>query len=91
MKQQFQKWLCTMSIVLTLCPLFHASSQPYSVPITLSLSSGAVNRYLASQWSSMQTSWTGQYQGLNYTIQLQTPVIAFAENDIVIILKLNVS
>jgi hypothetical protein len=91
MKQQFQKWLCAVFIVLTLCPLFYASSQTYNVPVTLSVTSGAVNRFLASQWSSMQTSWSGSYQGLSYTIQLQAPLIAFVENDIVLILKLNVS
>ncbi len=65
------------------------SQQNFAVPITFSVTEAGVNRFIATQWSDITTSWSGSYQGLNYSLELSRPTISLSENSIKIILQLS--
>src|SRR5690606_8196785 len=63
----------------------------YSTPFTFTITNTGVNRFLSSQWSTITTSWSGNYQGLSYSFTLDKPVISLTNNSIKIILGLNIT
>jgi hypothetical protein len=79
-------------VIGSLCPFRSIHSQTdYTTPFTLSITSTGINRYLASQWSSMTEEWSGNYQGISYSISLQEPTISLTTNTLKILLKLSIS
>jgi len=62
----------------------------YSAPFTVTLTNAGINRFLASQWSSMTKNWTGNYQGLTYSVNLEKPTIYLTTNTCKIFLTLNI-
>lgn len=91
MKQHIIKWLCAIIVLGCLSPLYRAAAQTnYSVPITFSVTSTGINRFIASQWSSLpnNATWSGEYQGLTYSIHLNRPAILLSTNTIKITLEL---
>lgn len=91
MKQHIIKWLCAIIMLGYLSPLREVSAQTnYNVPITFSVTSTGINRFIASQWSSLpnNATWSGEYQGLTYSIHLNRPAILLSTNTIRITLEL---
>lgn len=68
-----------------------AQSVTKDVPISLSVNQTGVNRFIASQWSSIPTSWSGSYQGLSYSITLNRPVVTLLNNEVKIALTLDIN
>lgn len=92
MKQQTFRWLFAILALCLLYPVRTASAQTdYSVPVTFSVTSTGINRFIASQWSSITNSWSGPYQGLTYSFQLKRPTISLTANTIKIQLGLTIS
>lgn len=63
----------------------------YSTPFTFTITNTGINRFLSSQWSSLTTSWSGNYQGLDYSFTLAKPSISLTNNSIKIILTLSIT
>jgi hypothetical protein len=92
MKQHIFKWVCVSILLVSLIPCQYTAAQTdYNVPITFSVTQTGMNRFIASQWSSITTSWSGTYQGLTYSFQLVKPSIVLSTNTIQIILGLNIT
>lgn len=64
-----------------------------TIPITFSVTSSGINRFLAGQWNAagFTKTWSGSYQGLSYSIVLNRPVISLATNAIKITLSLTIN
>ena len=62
-----------------------------TVPITFSVTSSGINRFIASQWTGTPHYWTDTYQGLTYTLLLNRPVITLTNSTIKIQLSLTVT
>jgi hypothetical protein len=78
-----------MLLVGILSPLHQVTAQTdYSVPITFSVTSTGINRFIASQWSSIERPWITTYQSLTCTLDLKRPTILLLPNTIKIILAL---
>ncbi|QOJ30335.1 MAG: hypothetical protein HRU80_16225 [Ignavibacteriales bacterium] len=67
------------------------SEQERSIPVSFSISSTGINRFIAGQWASMNTSWSGTTQGVNWMISLNKPQVSLTDNAIKIVLTLNIS
>jgi len=76
-------------LALLLCSNTSAQTD-YSAPFTVTLTNAGINRFLASQWSSMTKNWTGNYQGLSYSVNLEKPTIYLTTNTCKIFLTLNI-
>jgi hypothetical protein len=91
MKQPVFKWLFAMIIIVGLSPLEEVAAQTnYNVPMTFSVTSTGINRFIAYQWGQLpnNATWSGEYQGLTYSIHLNRPAIILSPNSIKIILEL---
>lgn len=91
MKQHHFKWFCTIIVISCLNLVYQAAAQTnYNVPITFSVTSTGINRFIAGQWGGLpnNATWSGTYQGLTYSIHLNRPVIFLSTNTIKIILEL---
>lgn len=67
------------------------SEQELPIPVSFSISSTGINRFIAGQWASMNTSWSGTTQGVNWMISLNKPQVSLTDNAIKILLTLNIS
>ncbi|MCL5739136.1 MAG: hypothetical protein M1303_10960 [Bacteroidetes bacterium] len=79
---------------MTLCviPWQGASAQTdYNVPVTLSVSNTAIDRFIGTQWASIQHSWTGTFQYGPYTISLSEPTVILSDNLIKIVMGVTYS
>jgi hypothetical protein len=95
MKLHIYKWICSVFIAATLGPLYQAIAQTtYSVPITLSVNSTGINRFIASQWSGGGFTWTETDNNvLVYYSNLRLdspPIVILATNKIKIRLSIKV-
>lgn len=63
----------------------------YTMPVTLAVTSTGINRFIASQWSTIPHSWSGTYQNGNYSIQLARPAVSLSDNTIKIALNLTIA
>jgi len=60
MKKYAAKFLCIVVFLSTWGSFKTLQAQSdYSVPLTFSVSATGINRYISSQWGSIQTSWSG--------------------------------
>lgn len=91
MKQKYFSILFGLLIITTVISVEIIYAQTtYDVPVTLSLTTGGVDRVLSSQWNTMTHSWSDSYSGLEYSISLDKPKIVFIGSEIRILLKLRV-
>ena len=72
---------CLVSVSLT---------EDRTIPITFSVTSTGINRFIASQWGSSTKSWNITNQGVWCSIQLQKPTVSLYSNTIKINLAVTV-
>lgn len=92
MKKYAVKFLCII-VFLSIWGSFKTlqAQSDYSVPLTFSVSTTGINRFISSQWANGQTSWSGTYQGLNYSFTLEKPTVSLSNSTIKIMLSLSIS
>lgn len=80
-------------LMLLFCFTSNSLATDRNVPITFSLTSSGINRFLAGQWNAtgFTKSWSDTYQGLSYSIVLNRPVISLATNNIKITITLTIN
>ena len=94
MRKRICKWLCAIIILGNLSQLCEVAAQTnYGVPVTFSVTSTGINRFIESQWGNLPNSatWSGEYQGLTYSIHLNRPMILLSTNTIRISLGLTIT
>lgn len=87
----FRQWIAAI-VVITAIPLLQSVSQTdYPLSLTFSVSQTGINRFIAGQWNdaSFTKSWSGNNNGLSYSIQLQRPSILLSNNTIKIVLGIS--
>ncbi|MBZ0198870.1 MAG: hypothetical protein K8H86_03315 [Ignavibacteriaceae bacterium] len=60
----------------------------YSTPFTFSVTNTGINRFISAQWSDMNTNWSGNYDGLTYSLQLEKPTVLLTINNIKLVMKI---
>ncbi len=94
MKHTIIKWAYTIVTLVFLCPAHQVAAQTdYNVPLTFSVASIGINRFIASQWSAstFTKSWSGYTtSGIQYSISLDRPSVVLSENTIKILLALTI-
>lgn len=92
MKKYAAKFLCVVIFLSTWGSFKTLQAQSdYSVPLTFSVSATGINRFISSQWANGQTTWSGTYQGLNYSFTLEKPTVSLSTGTIKILLGLSIN
>ncbi len=91
MKSVFGSVIVIGFLLLAYSRSYAQTPQEYEVPIQFSITQTGINRFIASQWAGIQTSWSGSYQGLSYSLQLKRPTVSLADNTIKLLLELEIS
>lgn len=87
--KKITKFFAIICIGMMWNPLY-AQPNAEPVPIHFSVTNTGINRFIADQWSSTSTNWTGSYSGMNYTINLKRPIVDLSDNTFRITLKMHV-
>lgn len=88
MKYIFGSTIVIGFLLLTYSKSNAQTPQEYEVPIQFSITQTGINRFIASQWAGIQTSWSGTHEGLQYFLQLKKPSILLTSGNISIILEI---
>ncbi|MCK9408524.1 MAG: hypothetical protein M0R68_05260 [Bacteroidetes bacterium] len=90
MKQLLHRALMVLTLLSSI--FYNAFSTDRTVPITFSVTTTGINRFIAGQYNNpgFTKSWSGSYQGSQYTIQLKKPIIMILDNTIKIQMKLSI-
>jgi|GEM_PF-1988851 hypothetical protein len=72
------------------CLVSVSLAEDRTIPITFSVTSTGINRFIASQWGSSTKSWNITNQGVWCSIQLQKPTVSLYSNTIKINLAVTV-
>ncbi|RNC83743.1 MAG: hypothetical protein ED557_08165 [Balneola sp.] len=86
-----KKSILTLTLLLLFVGTSKAQPNTTPVPIDFSITSTGINRFIADQWSSITSNWTGTYQGLSYNITLNRPIVDLTENTFRVILTLDIN